>query len=93
MVMVVIISLVLSFLYKDNPDDAVKIKLGLNDSDELVEDRRKLLEKIDITPSNDVDLLPVSPFVSPELLGFLRVLNMNKGKLLINCSFIFLFNV
>lgn len=78
---------ILSFLYKDNPNDAVKIKLGLNDSDELVGDRRKLLEKIEINPSNDVDLLPASPYVSPELLGFLRVLNMNKGWLLIYSLF------
>lgn len=68
------------FLYKDKPNDAVKIKLGLNDSDELVEARRNLLQKIDVNPANDVDLLLVSPFVSPELLAYVRVANMNKGQ-------------
>lgn len=67
-------------MYKDNPCDVVKIKLGLNDADELLEDRKKLLEKIDIPSSNDLDLLPSSPFISPELLGFVRVFNMNKGE-------------
>lgn len=67
-------------MFKDNPYDVVKIKLGLNDSDELREDRRKLLEKIEISPSNDLDLLPNAPFISPDLLGFVRVLNMNKGE-------------
>lgn len=67
------------FMYQDNPYDVVKIKLGLNDSDELLEDRRKLLARIDIPSSNDLDLLPTSPYISPELLGFVRVFNMNKG--------------
>lgn len=70
-----------SFLYKDNPNDVVKIKLGLNDSDELLEDRKNLLAKIKIPSSTDLDLLPTSPYISPELLGFVRVFNMNKGEL------------
>lgn len=69
-----------SFMYKDNPYDAVKIKLGLNDTDELLADRRQLLEKIAIPTSNDFDLLATSPFITPELLGFVRVFNMNKGE-------------
>lgn len=67
-------------MYKDNPYDAVKIKLGLNDTDELLADRRQLLEKIAIPTSNDFDLLATSPFITPELLGFVRVFNMNKGE-------------
>lgn len=59
----------------------VKIKLGLNDSDELLEDRKNLLAKINIPSSTDLDLLPTSPYISPELLGFVRVFNMNKGEL------------
>lgn len=58
----------------------VKIKLGLNDSDELLEDRQNLLAKIKIPSSTDLDLLPTSPYISPELLGFVRVFNMNKGE-------------
>lgn len=69
-----------SFLYKDNPNDVVKIRLGLNDSDELLEDRQNLLAKIKIPSSTDLDLLPTSPYISPELLGFVRVFNMNKGE-------------
>lgn len=68
-------------MYKDNPNDVVKIKLGLNDSDELLEDRKNLLAKIKIPSSTDLDLLPTSPYISPELLGFVRVFNMNKGEL------------
>lgn len=67
-------------MYKDNIHDVVKIKLAVNDSDELKEDRLKLLAKIDIPVSKDLDVLPTTPFISPELLGFVRVLNMNKGE-------------
>lgn len=67
------------FLYKNNPNDVVWIKLGLNETDELLGDKKQLLEKLDISISTEVNLLPGPTFISPELLGFVRVFNMNKG--------------
>lgn len=69
------------FIYPDNQYDCVPIKLGLSQSDELLEDRTKLLEALGISISGDLFVLPQPIFISTKLLGFVRVFNMNKEQL------------
>lgn len=67
------------FIYKENENDAVWITMGLSDSDELREERTTLFKKLNITVPAQVNLLPEPTFISPEMLAFARIFNMNRG--------------
>ncbi|XP_055680235.1 actin-histidine N-methyltransferase [Lutzomyia longipalpis] len=69
------------FVYAKNEHDTVPIRLGLSSMDQLVNERTDLLKKLNIVVSGELNLLPAPKFISPELLGFVRVFNMNKEQL------------
>lgn len=70
-----------SFVINNNLSDSVSIRLGLSQSDPLVGKRTQLLESIGVFKENDLAVLPSPRFISPELLGFVRVFNMDEGQL------------
>lgn len=57
------------------------IRLGLSQSDPLVNKRTELLESIGITKNSEITVLPTPRFISPELLAFVRIFNMNEEQL------------
>ncbi|XP_067636134.1 actin-histidine N-methyltransferase isoform X2 [Eurosta solidaginis] len=69
------------FVNPDNPKDYVCIKLGLGNSDPLFTQRAKLLEMMQILKNTELRVLPPPTFISPELLAFVRVFNMNEQQL------------
>ncbi|XP_053949447.1 actin-histidine N-methyltransferase [Anastrepha ludens] len=69
------------FINATNPKDYVCIKLGLGTSDPLFEQRAKLLSLMKITKNTDLKVLPPPAYISPELLAFVRVFNMNAQQL------------
>lgn len=57
------------------------VRLGLSQSDVLVKQRSQLLDSIGITKNSEITVLPSPRFISPELLAFVRVFNMNEDQL------------
>lgn len=57
------------------------IRLGLSQSDALVKHRTRLLENIGITKNTEITVLPPPKYISPELLAFVRIFNMNEENL------------
>lgn len=57
------------------------VRLGLSQSDVLVKQRSQLLDSIGITKNSEITVLPSPRFISPELLAFVRVFNMNEEQL------------
>lgn len=70
-----------SFVTNNNLSDSVSICLGLSPSDPLVIQRTKLLESLGISKKNEIRVLPAPKYISPELLGFVRIFNMNEEQL------------
>lgn len=68
------------FVVCENQFDSVPIRLGLSASDALIAERTKLLEKIGLAKNSEVEVLPAPRYISPELLAFVRIFNMNEGK-------------
>jgi histone-lysine N-methyltransferase SETD3 len=66
------------FVFKENENRHLTIPFHLNKTDELHDDRAKLLEKVDLSESGSFQ---ISPSCSPELLAFVRVFNMSKEQL------------
>lgn len=66
-------------VYNNNQFDSVPIRLGLSSSDQLIVERTSLLEKIGLARNSEVEVLPAPRYISPELLGFVRIFNMNEG--------------
>lgn len=67
------------FVFKENENTDLFVKLNLNKSDPLYEDRLLLLKRIGL---NDFENYKISPEpISDELLGFIRVFNMSKEQL------------
>lgn len=69
------------FINVNNPKDSVAIKLGLSTSDLLYKERSNLLELLNIPKNGELKVLPSPQFISPELLAFVRVFNMNPNQL------------
>lgn len=69
-----------SFVVSDNQFDSVPIRLGLSASDALIAERTQLLEKIGLAKNSEIEVLPSPRHISPELLAFVRIFNMNGGK-------------
>lgn len=58
------------------------IRLGLSQSDPLVKQRAQLLDSIGITThSENITVLPAPRYISPALLAFVRIFNMNEEQL------------
>lgn len=55
--------------------------MGLSQSDQLVKQRTELLESIGIMKTSEITVLPPPKFISPELLAFVRIFNMNAEQL------------
>lgn len=72
---------VFSFVIENNQSDGVVIRLGLSQSDPLVKQRSELLESIGITKNSEITVLPAPECISPELLAFVRIFNMNEDQL------------
>lgn len=70
-----------SFVVENNQWDSVVIRLGLSQSDPLVKQRSQLLESIGITKNSEITVLPTPKCISPELLAFVRIFNMNEEQL------------
>lgn len=70
-----------SFIVEGNKSDSVVIRLGLSQSDPLVKQRTQLLDSIGITKNREITVLPTPRFISPELLAFVRIFNMNEEQL------------
>lgn len=66
------------FVYPENENKELYIKLSLSKADELYDDRTKLLNKLSVPPTGNFQ---VSPEFSNELIAFVRVFNMNKEQL------------
>lgn len=70
------------FVFPDNQNESIMIRLSLSTSDKLFTERNNLLEKLEIPVSGDlVAILPAPTYISPKLLGFARVFNMTKEQL------------
>lgn len=69
------------FVYTENDKDFINIKLGLSTSDQLFNERAKLLEMLGIAKNCEVKVLQSPDFISPQLLAFVRIFNMNKEQL------------
>lgn len=59
----------------------MSIKLGLSPSDPLFNKRNELLQLLNIPKNSELKVLPPPVHISPELLGFVRVFNMNNEQL------------
>lgn len=66
-------------MYPNNLTDSVAIRLGLSDADPLLIKRTQLLDALKIPKNCELDVLPTPNYISPKLLGFVRVFNMNEG--------------
>ncbi|XP_058454720.1 actin-histidine N-methyltransferase [Malaya genurostris] len=69
------------FVYSDNGNSNVSMQLGLNAADELFEQRKQLLEKLNLSTAGDYSICRGTNCISSELLGFARVFNMTKEQL------------
>lgn len=67
------------FVYPNNLTDSVAIRLGLSDADPLHIKRTQLLDALKIPKNCELDVLPSPKYISPKLLGFVRVFNMTEG--------------
>lgn len=72
--------MIFSFVIENNQADNVVIRLGFSQSDPLVKQRSKLLDGIGIT-NTEITVLMAPKYISPELLAFVRVFNMNEDQL------------
>lgn len=66
------------FVFPENDNKNFNIKLSLSKSDELYDDRAKLLNIIGVRPTGNFQ---IAPAFSNELLAFVRIFNMNKDQL------------
>ncbi|KAH8241729.1 hypothetical protein KR038_011538 [Drosophila bunnanda] len=69
------------FVDLSNRKDYVKIRLGLSPTDPLVEQRARILAKLNIDRKAELRVLPAPDFISGELLAFVRVFNMSAEQL------------
>ncbi|XP_017152710.1 actin-histidine N-methyltransferase [Drosophila miranda] len=69
------------FIDVNNRKDYVKIRLGLGLSDALVEQRAKILARLNIERKAELRVLPAPDYISGELLAFVRVFNMSADQL------------
>jgi histone-lysine N-methyltransferase SETD3 len=66
------------FVYSENENKDLNIKLSLSKSDQLFNDRSELLKKLNLQTSGSFQ---ISPQFSSEFLAFVRVFNMSKDQI------------
>ncbi|XP_011503823.1 PREDICTED: histone-lysine N-methyltransferase setd3, partial [Ceratosolen solmsi marchali] len=69
------------FVYNNNKNDSFKLRLSISKVDALQKERKSLLLKVGLSSVNEYLIKPESEPISSQLLGFLRILNMNKKQL------------
>lgn len=69
------------FVYAENSNDSLSLSLGVGATDALKDLRNDLLHKIGLSPYTEYYLSGGINPLTPELLAFLRVFNMNKEDL------------
>lgn len=69
------------FIYPENTKDSVSIRLGLGNHDELYSDKSKLLDQLHIANNCELKVLQSPEYISPHLLAFVRIFNMNQDQL------------
>lgn len=67
---------------KDNQYDSLSLTLGVSSSDALREAKLGLLTKLGLVGVTHYNLYADSNPISAELLAFIRIFNMNQGKLM-----------
>jgi histone-lysine N-methyltransferase SETD3 len=70
------------FVYEDNDYDVYWMRLGISKSDPLQEKRNRLLDKLSISSTSDFSIRKGAKPIDGQLLAFLRIFNMNEGKLI-----------
>jgi protein-histidine N-methyltransferase len=68
------------FVYPNNQHDSLSLTLGVSSSDPLRETKISLLTKLGLGGVTHYSLYQGDNPVSPELLAFIRIFNMNQGK-------------
>jgi histone-lysine N-methyltransferase SETD3 len=69
-------------VYEDNDYDVYWMRLGISKSDPLQEKRNRLLDKLSISSTSDFSIRKGAKPIDGQLLAFLRIFNMNEGKLI-----------
>lgn len=70
-----------SFVYPDNRQDSVVVRLGLSTVDTLHAERKLLLQRLQIGEHTELLVLPAPHHISGSMLAFVRVFNMNADQL------------
>lgn len=70
-----------SFVYPDNQQDSVVVRLGLSTTDPLFVQRTRLLVSLDIQPHTELLVQPAPQHISAPMLAFVRVFNMSAAQL------------
>lgn len=70
-----------SFVFPDNSNTEVTIQLALNSGEDLFDQRKELLEKLNVPIAGEFTVNRGPDCISKELLGFARVFNMTKDQL------------
>lgn len=69
------------FVFPDNSNTEVTIQLALNSGEDLFDQRKELLEKLNVPIAGEFTVNRGPDCISKELLGFARVFNMTKDQL------------
>lgn len=71
-----------SFVYPDNRNDSVAVRLGLSPTEPLYAKRTALLQRLHINPAaTELLVLPAPHHIAGEMLAFVRIFNMNATQL------------
>ena len=77
------------FVYEDHANDSVRIKIGLSTADPLYPLKEALCKKIDLPCFGTFDIGHKSAPLNPQLLAFIRIFLLEKGRcLLVVCFFV-----
>nr|XP_029719620.1 actin-histidine N-methyltransferase-like [Aedes albopictus] len=69
------------FVFPDNSNTNVSIQLALNTGEELFDQRKELLEKLNVPTAGEFTVNRGPDCIPNDLLGFARVFNMTKDHL------------
>nr|XP_053655087.1 actin-histidine N-methyltransferase-like [Cherax quadricarinatus] len=69
------------FVYRDNKNDSLAIKLGVSKGDQLHDEKVALLSSLGLPSAGSFMLIPGSHPISPGLLAFTRIFCMDKASL------------
>lgn len=70
-----------SFVYPDNREDSVVVRLGLSTTDPLFVQRTRLLVSLDIQPQTELLVRNAPRPIAGPMLAFVRVFNMSAAQL------------